>query len=42
MVVQMVVENLPAVQETWIQPLGQEESLEKEVFLPKESHGHRT
>ena len=25
------VKNLPAMQETWIQPLGQEDSLEKEM-----------
>ena len=26
-----VVKNLPAMQETWIQPLGQEDHLEKEM-----------
>ena len=26
-----MVKNLPAMQETWVQSLGQEESLEKEV-----------
>ena len=26
-----MVKNLPAMQETWIQPLGQEDSLEKEM-----------
>ena len=34
------------MQETWVQSLGQEDSLEKEmqptpVFLPGESHGQR-
>ena len=26
-----MVKNLPAVQETWVQPLGQEDPLEKEM-----------
>ena len=26
-----VVKNLPAVQEAWVRPLGQEDSLEKEM-----------
>jgi len=26
-----IVENLPAMQETWVQSLGQEDSLEKEM-----------
>ena len=26
-----MVEYLPAMQETWVQPLGQEDSLEKEM-----------
>ena len=26
-----MVKNLPAMQETWIQPLGQEDPLEKEM-----------
>lgn len=34
-----VVKNLNAMQETWVQPLGQEDPLEKEVthsvFLPR-------
>ena len=42
-----IVKNLPTMQETWIQSLGQEDPLEKEwqstpVFLPGESHGHRS
>ena len=42
-----MVKNLPAMQETWVQSLGQEEPLEKEmatysVFLPGESHGQRS
>ena len=42
-----VVKNLPAMQETQVQPLGQEDPLEKEiatrsVFLPGKSHGQRT
>ena len=41
------VKNLPAMQETWIRSLGQEDPLEKEmapspVFLPGESHGQRS
>ena len=44
-VVQMV-KNLPAMQETQVQSLGQEDPLEKgmaihSVFLPGESHGWR-
>ena len=27
----LVAQNLPAMQETWVQPLGQEDPLEKEV-----------
>ena len=39
--------NLPAMQETWVQSLGWEDPLEKEmqptpVFLPGESHGQRS
>ena len=46
MVAQMV-KNLPAVQETWVQSLGQEDPLEKgmastPLFLPGEFHGQRT
>ena len=41
------VTNLPAMEETWFQPLGQEYLLEKGwlptlVFLPGESHGQRS
>ena len=40
------VKNLPAVQETWVQSLGQEDSLEKGmatlVDLLGESHGQRS
>ena len=36
--------NLPAMQETWVRSLGEEDPLEKEwlptlVFLPGKSHG---
>ena len=46
LVVQMV-KNLPAIQETRIRSLGQEDPLEKErppspVFLPGEFHGQRS
>ena len=46
LVVQMV-KNLPAMQESWIQSLVWEDSLEKEmqpslVSLPGESHGQRS
>ena len=36
--------NLPAVQETWVRSLGQEDPLEKEmtVLLPGKSHGQRS
>ena len=39
-----IVKNLPAMQETWVQSLGQEDPLEKgmatdSIFLPGESHG---
>ena len=42
-----MVKNLPAMQKTWIQSLGEEDPLEKEwqptpVFLPRESHGQRS
>ena len=42
-----MVKNLPAMQEMWVQSLGQEDPLEKEmattsVFLPAESHGQRS
>ena len=41
------VKNLPALQETWVQSLGQEDPLEKgmtstPLFLPEEFHGQRT
>ena len=43
------VKNLPAMQETWVQSLGWEDPLEKEmgtqptpVFLPGEFHGLRS
>ena len=41
------VKNLPTKQETWVQLLGPEDSLEKEwlptpVFLPRECHGQRS
>ena len=42
-----VIKNLPAVQETWVRSLGQEDPLEERawqltpVFLPGESHGQR-
>ena len=40
------VKSLPAMQETWVRSLGQEDPLEKEMashvrFLPGESHGQR-
>ena len=43
--VAQTVKNLPAVQKTWLQSLGQEDPLEKGkvtysyLFLPGESHG---
>ena len=42
--VAQLVKSLPAAQETWVQFLGQEDPLEKEMaptpgFLPGESHG---
>jgi len=42
-----MVKNLPAIQETWIRSLGQEDSLEKKwlstpVFLSGESLGQRS
>ena len=44
-VVQMVM-NLPAMQEIWVQSLGQEDPLEKwqptPVFLPGESQGRES
>ena len=42
--VAQLVKNLPAVQETWVQPLGWDDPLEKEhlrppIFWPAEFHG---
>ena len=42
-----MVKNLTKVQETQVQPLGQEDPLEEEmattpVFLPREFHGQRS
>ena len=42
-----MVKSLPAMQESWVQSLGQEDSLEKEiaitpVFLLGKSHGQRS
>ena len=40
-----MVENLPATQDTWIPPLGQEDSWKREwqpTLLPGESHGQRS
>ena len=44
--VAQTVKNLPAMQENWIQALGQEVPLRREwqptlLFLPRESHGQR-
>ena len=44
--VAQMVKNLPSMQETWLQSLGQEDPVEKEmattaVFLPGQSHGQR-
>ena len=41
------VKHLPAIWETWVQSLGPEDPLEKEmattpVFLPRESHEQRS
>ena len=45
--VAQMVKNLPAVQKTWIQSLGQEDLLEKGMathssILPGEFHGQRS
>ena len=45
--VAQMVKNLPAMQETWVQFLGQEDPLEKEMathsnILPGECHGQRS
>ena len=41
-----LVKNLPAMKETWVWSLGQEDPLEKvmatPVFLPGELHGERS
>jgi len=41
--VAQLVKNLPAIRETWVQPLGWEDPLEKEkatlLFWPGEFHG---
>ena len=41
-----MVKNLPAMQETCVQSLGQEDPLEKEmttpIFLPEEFHGQKS
>ena len=42
-----MVKNLPAMQETWVQSLGQEDPLEEDmathsVVLPGKSHGQRS
>ena len=47
LVVQMVKKNLPAMQKTWFQFLGQEDPWRREwqptsVFLPGKFHGQRT
>ena len=42
----LIVRNLPAVQETWVLSLGQEDPLENgmatQVLLPGKSHGQRS
>ena len=45
--VAQMVKNPPAMPETWVRSLGQEDPLEKDtvthsVFLPGESHGQRS
>ena len=42
-----MVKHLPTMQRTWVQSLGREDLLEKEMathssFLPGESHGQRS
>ena len=41
-----MVKNLPAMQETWVRPLGGEDPLEEgmatHTLLPRESHGQRS
>ena len=46
LMVQMIT-NLPAMQETWVRPLGQEDPLKKRMathsnILPGELHGERS
>ena len=41
----LIVKNLPTMQETWVQSLGQEDAWRREwqptlVFFPAEFHGH--
>ena len=45
--VAQMVKNLPAMQETWVQSLGQEDPWRRKwqptpVFLPGKSHGQRS
>ena len=45
--VAQIVNNLPVMQENWVQSLGREDALEKGilptlVFLPGEFHGQRS
>ena len=45
--VAQLVKDLPVMQETWVQSLGWEDSLEKEwqptpIFLPGQFHGERS
>ena len=39
-----MVKNLPAVQETWVQSLGWEDTMEEGILigLPGESHGEKS
>ena len=44
LLVAQMVKRLPTIRESWVQPLGREDLLEKEmathpVFLPGKSHG---
>ena len=36
-----VVKNSPAMQETWVRPLGQEDPLEKEIATHSSTHAYR-
>ena len=38
--VAQTVKNLPGMQETWVQSLGQEDPLEKEMATPGEGNGN--